>query len=120
MPGKRILLVDDNPDQVLTLTVLLSNAGHQVEYATNALYALTVASTFHPEFVFLDIGLPYMDGYGALRKFQARFKGARFFAITGRSGAGAREQSLNAGFEDHLVKPVEIAAIEEILASSPR
>jgi CheY-like chemotaxis protein len=117
MTGKRILFVDDEPDGIEVLAVMLRDAGHRVETATNALYAITLAKTFHPEFVFLDIGLQYMDGYEAARKFQANFKGARIFALTGRSGEDARRKSLEAGFEDHLVKPAAISTIEKILGS---
>jgi DNA-binding response OmpR family regulator len=115
--GKRILIVDDDTDWAQTLAVLLRRAGHRVETATNPLYAMSLATAFHPEFIFLDIGLPYMDGYDAARRFHANFKGARTFAVTGRSGEDARRKSLAAGFEDHLVKPVDIGTIEKILAS---
>ena len=110
-----MLVVDDEPDQVLTLAVLLRDAGHRVECATNALYALTLARDFRPEFVFLDIGMPYMDGYEALRRFRSAFPDARMFAISGRAGDDARRKSIDAGFEAHLVKPLDVAVVERIL-----
>jgi CheY-like chemotaxis protein len=116
-PPRRILLIDDEPDQVATLAMLLRDAGHRVECATNALYAIDIARRFHPEFVFVDIGLQYMDGYQAVRKLKERFKGARMFAVTGRSGEEDRRKSLEAGFEEHLVKPVDVSVIEKLLAS---
>ena len=115
--GKRVLIIDDEPDQVASLAAVLRLGGHRVEYATNPLYAIDMARQFHPEFVFLDIGLPYMDGYDALRRLKQHFQGARFFAITGRAGDEAHRKSIAAGFEDHLVKPVEVAVIEKLLAS---
>ncbi|HYR35838.1 MAG TPA: response regulator [Burkholderiales bacterium] len=115
--GKRVLLIDDEPDHVATLAMLLIEAGHRVECATNALYAIDVARRFHPQFVFVDIGLQYIDGYQTVRKLKERFKGARIFALTGRSGEEARRKSLEAGFEEHLVKPVDVSVIEELLAS---
>jgi CheY-like chemotaxis protein len=111
-----VLVVDDEPDQVLTLAMLLRDSGHRVECATTALYALTLARNFRPEFVFLDIGLPSMDGYQAARRFRTAFPDARLFAITGRDGDEARRRSLDAGFEDHLVKPLDVAVVEKILA----
>jgi two-component system, OmpR family, response regulator len=118
VPQKRILIVDDEPDQVSMLAMLLEEAGHAVRTATSPLYAMTLAEQFNPEFVFLDLGLPGMDGFEVLRRLRSRFSDARMFAITGRSGAEARSRSLDAGFEDHLVKPVDFAAIEKILAGT--
>ena len=115
--GKRVLIIDDEPDQVASLAAVLKLGGHRVECATNPLYAIDMARKFHPEFVFLDIGLPYMDGYDALRRLKEHFQGARFFAVTGRAGSEARKKSIEAGFEDHLVKPVAITVIEKLLAS---
>jgi CheY-like chemotaxis protein len=110
-----VLVVDDDPDQVKMLALLLRESGHRVECATNALYALTLAREFNPEFVFLDIGMPYMDGYEAVRRFRTSFPAARMFAITGRGDDEARRKSIDAGFEDHLVKPLDAGVIEEIL-----
>jgi CheY-like chemotaxis protein len=115
MTQRRVLVVDDNPDQVQTLAVLLRESGHRVECATNALYALTLAREFNPEFVFLDIGMPYMDGYEAVRRFRLAFPEARMFAITGRGGDEARRKSIDAGFEGHFVKPLDVGVIEEVL-----
>jgi CheY-like chemotaxis protein len=115
MTKKRVLVVDDNPDQVQTLAVLLRESGHRVECATSALFALTLAKQFKPEFVFLDLGMPYMDGYEAVRRFRSAFPDARMFAITGRSGEEARRKSIDAGFEAHLVKPLDVALVEDIL-----
>lgn len=120
MSGRRILIVDDEPDQVAMLAVLLEDAGHAVRTATSPLYAMTLAEEFKPEFVFLDLGLPGMDGFEVLRRLKSRFSEARMFAITGRAGSDARSRSLDAGFEEHLVKPVDFAAIEKILAGADR
>ena len=108
--------MDDEPDQIQMLAMLLRDAGHRVECATSALYALTLAKDFRPEFVFLDIGMPRMDGYEAARRFRAAFPDARMFAITGRGGEEARRKSIDAGFEDHLLKPLDVAVVEKILA----
>lgn len=115
--SRRILLLDDDPDGVTLLAMRLRADGHKVEYATNPLYALTMAKEFHPEFAFIDIGLPYMDGYTTLEKLKRHFHAARFFALTGRVGEDARQKSLDAGFEQHLVKPIDFAVIQKILES---
>jgi CheY-like chemotaxis protein len=114
---KRVLIVDDDPDQVATFAELLRLMGHQVEYATNPLYALTMARDFHPQFIFLDIGLPYMDGYATLARFQTHFRGARFFAISGRSPEEEERRCRDAGFEAYFAKPVDPAVIERLPAS---
>jgi DNA-binding response OmpR family regulator len=116
MAGKRILIVDDDTDLLQTLGQLLSDSGHVVECATNPLYALDVARTFHPQFVLLDIGLPYMDGYETVRRFRAAFNGARIFAITGRASEQDRAKSLAAGFENHFVKPLDFTELEKLVA----
>jgi len=111
--SRRVLIVDDNPDQVSSLAELLRLEGHTVEYATNALYALSMAKEFHPEFVFLDIGMPYMDGYEALRRFKRDFPGAYIVAMTGRV---AEEQiASSAGFDAYLLKPVDFEIIRKLL-----
>ena len=115
--AKRVLIIDDEPDQVASLAALLRLSGHHVECATNPLYAIDLASQFHPQFVFLDIGLPYMSGYDVVRRLKKHFQGARMFAITGRAGEEERRKSLDAGFDDHFAKPVDPAAIEKLLAS---
>ena len=111
----RILIIDDQPDHVATLAVLLRGDGHEVEYATNPLYAIGLAQEFHPEFVFLDIGLPYMSGYDVMARLRQQFKAARIIAITGRGGEDERAKALHAGFDEYLVKPVEIDVIERLL-----
>ncbi len=115
MPGKRILIIDDNFDHVEALAELLRMSGHRVELATNPLYAMDMAKKFQPEFAFIDIGLPYMDGYAAARRLRRHFKNTRIFAITGRSGEEEVRKALEAGFEAHLVKPIDVAAIERLL-----
>jgi DNA-binding response OmpR family regulator len=113
----RILIVDDEPDHVETLAVLLRESGHHVEFATNPLYALSLARGFSPEFILIDLGLPYMDGHEAGRRLRKYFKSARIYAITGRSDEEARRKSAAVGFDGHLVKPVDVRVIEDLLKS---
>ena len=112
---KRVLIIDDNFEHVEPLAELLRISGHRVELATNPLYAMDLARKFQPEFAFIDIGLPYMDGYAAARRLRQHFKNTRIFAITGRSGEEAVRKSLAAGFEAHLVKPVDVREIQRLL-----
>ena len=116
MRPKRILIIDDDPDQVSTLAEVLRLDGHQVQYATNPLYAMDLAQSFKPEFAFIDIGMPYMDGYEAVRRLRRHFADARMYAITGRSGDDEVRKSLDAGFDGHLVKPLDTAMIGRLLA----
>ena len=119
MPGKRVLVIDDDEDQVQTLVVLLKEAGHEVEFATNALIGIEAAKRFRPQFVLLDLGLPFMDGFEAAHALRTDFAGARFVAITGRSAPDDYQRSLDAGFEAHLVKPIDFKTIEKLLDSPP-
>jgi len=112
---RTILIVDDNPDQVEMLAMLLTDAGHRVERATDPLYALTLVREFRPEIVFLDIGMPHMDGYEVLRRLRQHFKGARIYAVTGRSDDEARRKSAEAGFDGHFVKPLDFSVVEKLL-----
>jgi CheY-like chemotaxis protein len=112
---RRILIIDDDPDQVATLAELLRLEGHHVEVTTNPLYAMNLARSFQPELAFIDIGLPYMDGHEAVRRLKRHFPQARMFAITGRSGEEEVRKSLEAGFEAHLVKPIDFRAIERLI-----
>ncbi len=98
------------------LQLLLQYEGHEARIAHDGHAALKAVEEFKPEFVFLDIGMPRMDGYQAAQRFRAAFPGARMFAITGRAGEEARRKSIDAGFEDHLVKPLDVALVEKILA----
>src|SRR4051812_16751820 len=117
MARKRVLIIDDEPDHVTSLATLLRLSGHHVEYATNPLYAIDLANQFRPEFVFIDIGLPYMTGYDVMKRLKKHFQGARMFAITGHAGEEARRKSIEAGFEDHFPKPVDPALLEKLLAA---
>jgi CheY-like chemotaxis protein len=107
--------VDDDPDQVAMLALLLREGGHRVETATNPLYALTLATQFSAEIVLLDIGMPVMNGYEVLTRLKRNFPRARFYAITGRSQEETRSKATEAGFDGYFVKPLDFASLEEVL-----
>ena len=114
--GRRILIVDDNIDAASTLQLLLSSLGHETAIAHSGLEALQRAREFAPSVVLLDIGLPDIDGYEVARRLRSEKAGDRLkiIAITGWGGE-AREKSLEAGFDVHLVKPVRYADLEKAL-----
>ena len=112
--GPRILVVDDNEDAAETIAMLLEAGGYRVAVANDPLAALALAASFEPELALLDLGLPVMDGYqlaGRLR--QERPAALRLLALTGYGQAGDRERTRAAGFDAHLVKPVDA---DELLA----
>ncbi len=120
--GHRILVVDDNTDFVETFGLLLSGMGHEVHSAHEGLEALRMAADVRPDVAFLDIGLPKLDGYALARKIR-ELPGSKAMVLVAVTGWGQdRDKRLakEAGFDHHMVKPVETAKVEAILASVPR
>jgi len=117
----RILVVDDNVDAAQTLAMLLEALGHETLVEHDALDALARAGEALPQVFLLDIGLPGMDGLelaGRLRAAPAT-AGALLVAVTGYGQDAERERSANAGFDHHLVKPVDMRQLAAILAAAP-
>jgi CheY-like chemotaxis protein len=114
---KRVLIVEDNLDSVHALAFLLADMGHHVEYAINGYVGLDVARRFRPDFVFLDLGLPGMDGFEVCREIKkdASLKGMRVIALTAFGQDEYLARSRAVGFELHLVKPVPVWLLEELL-----
>jgi PAS domain S-box-containing protein len=115
---RHILVVDDNRDAADSLAELLRMVGHDVVLAHDGAQALEVAAANHPDTVLLDIGLPGMDGYEVARRLRARpeFARARLIALTGYGQSSDRRATSEAGFEAHLVKPVDFVELERLLA----
>jgi CheY-like chemotaxis protein len=118
-PGRRVLVVDDNVDSVASLQMMLRIMGHDVRVAHDGAEAVEVALAFEPELVLLDIGLPRLNGYEVAREIrkQPRGKESVIVAVTGWGQEEDRRRSSEAGFDHHIVKPVEPSAIERILAT---
>ncbi|MEO8038561.1 MAG: ATP-binding protein [Betaproteobacteria bacterium] len=119
----RILLVDDNVDFVTSMGALLGALGHQVRIVHDGPEALLLAADFHPQFVFLDIGLPGMDGYQVARRLRESppTRDAILVAVTGWGQEKDRQRAKEAGFDQHLVKPVEFSTIQQLFkALAPR
>jgi signal transduction histidine kinase len=115
--GRRILVVDDNVDVVETTTMLLSLSGHEVRSAKDGLQALHIATEFRPDVVLLDIGLPLMDGYEVARRLRQapQTAGALLIALTGYGQTGDRQRGKDAGFDGHMLKPVDPHALARMI-----
>jgi signal transduction histidine kinase/ActR/RegA family two-component response regulator len=112
----RILVVDDNRDTANSCALLLKTLGHQVETAYDGVAAVQRARDFKPHVLFLDIGLPEMNGYDVARTLRAEgFEQERMVAISGYGQAEDRQRSREAGFDQHLVKPVDHAVLTSVL-----
>ena len=107
--GRRVLVVDDNRDALELVAEVLRSVGHDVRTACDGPEALRVVQGFAPEVAILDIGLPVMTGYEVAERIRTELGEAapRLIALSGYGQAGDRERSLEAGFDLHLVKPVE-------------
>lgn len=118
--GKRILVVDDNVDNAESLSMLLSLNGYETRVAFDGLVALELAGQFRPQIVLLDIGLPKMNGLDVCRRIRKEPWGVdiQIIAVTGWGQDSDRQKSADAGFDHHLVKPVEYSHIEQALASA--
>jgi signal transduction histidine kinase/CheY-like chemotaxis protein len=116
-PRARILVADDNHDAAQSLALMLGMEGHEVRTASDGLEALRVAEEFRPQLVLLDIGMPKLDGYETARRLRERpWSGSTLlFALTGWGQEEDRERARQAGFDRHLVKPVDPDALSQLL-----
>ena len=118
----RILLVDDNPDAAATLTALLTALGHTVDTRNDPVEAIGHARAAPPDAFILDIGMPGMDGHDLARRLRATpgCEHALYVALTGYGQAHDRARSREAGFDLHLVKPVDMNLLLDALAQARR
>jgi signal transduction histidine kinase len=116
-PTRRVLVVDDNTDAAETLSMLLDLEGHETRVAHDGESALAIAAEFRPDIVFLDIGMPGMNGYETARRLrEAQGASLRIVALTGWGADDDRRRAHEAGFDRHLVKPVDPAMLASALA----
>lgn len=117
--ARRVLIVDDNADAAYSLAMLLRLEGNEVETALDGYEALEKAPAFRPDVILLDLGMPGMDGYDTCRAIREKpwGKSSVLVAVTGWGHGEARAKSKAAGFDAHLTKPVEHAALSELLGS---
>lgn len=115
--ARRVLIIDDNEDAASILEMVVSAYGHHAEVANSGRDGLQIAATFFPEIVFLDIGMPEMDGYEvavALRKLPS-LEHVYIAAVTGWNDASTQAQVISAGFDLHLTKPAAVESILDVL-----
>ena len=115
-----MLVVDDNADAANSLALLLTLQGLATQVAYNGKQALERLEAFRPEFVLLDLGLPEMDGYEVARRIRAmpEFEGIRLVALSGYGQPEDRRRTRAAGFDGHLIKPVDMSVLTKALAAN--
>lgn len=118
----RVLVVDDNHDVALTLAALVRHGGHDVRTAHDGPTAIDVAKSYHPDLVLVDIGLPGMDGYEVAQRLRhdVGLSDALLAALTGYGQEEDRRRSLDAGFDQHLIKPIRTETLLNLLATATR
>jgi signal transduction histidine kinase len=119
--ARRILIADDNNDALESLATLLQLSGHEVYTATNGGTALQSAERHQPEVALLDIGMPLLDGYEVAKRIRGQPWGQRItlVALTGWGQDSDRRRSREAGFDSHLVKPLDLDTLTDLLARLP-
>lgn len=121
IPPRRILVVDDHPDVVQGLTRLLKRQGHAVEMASDGVTACEKAVSFKPDIILLDIGLPGRDGYKVVQDLRKdpHCSKTLMIALTGYGQDEDRQRALQAGFDDHFVKPLNFERLKQIIQNAP-
>jgi DNA-binding response OmpR family regulator len=116
--GAKVLVVDDDPDQVVGLVHVLEMVGFTVRTAHDGPSTLTVARSFEPAAILLDVGLPGQDGYEVARQLRKEHfgEGVLLIAVTGHSTGNDHSLSKEAGFDHHLVKPIDLKSLITLLA----
>jgi CheY-like chemotaxis protein len=114
---KRVLLIEDHIDAVRSLAFLLEDMGHDVDYAINGYAGIEKALQFRPDFILLDLGLPGIDGFEVCKRLKKEpaLQRTRIIAVTAWSQDEHRVRSKAAGCELHLVKPVPVRLLEDLL-----
>ena len=113
----RILVVDDNRDAAISLAMILNKMGNETQTAHDGHEAVDVAAAFKPDVILLDIGMPKLNGYDACRRIREQPWGREPFivALTGWGQEEDRRRSREAGFDRHMVKPVDPADLVKLL-----
>ena len=115
----RILIVDDHEDTAEMLSMLLSGKGHETYVALDGTAALVAAAAFQPHIGLLDLSLPGMSGYELAQQLRAMpgLAHIRLVAVTGHGSDAHRARARAAGFDEHMLKPVNLQAMDAVLAS---
>jgi PAS domain S-box-containing protein len=117
---ERVLIVDDNRDAADSLAMCLRLDGHETLAVYTAEEALAQFARYAPDVVLLDIGLPLMDGYEVAERLRAQSSTLRLIALTGYGQEDDKRRALNAGFDAHLTKPMDLAALKHALRGRAR
>jgi DNA-binding response OmpR family regulator len=116
------MVADDNRDTADSLGILLEMMGHEVQRAYDGASAISLARTYRPDIALLDIGLPDMSGLDVARSIRGLPNGrdVLLIAVTGWGQDDDRRRSAEAGFDHHLIKPLDRAALESLLGTGSR
>ena len=119
---RRILVVDDNVDSAESMAMMLKLSGHDVAMAHDGAEAIELAKEFQPDVAFLDLGMPKLNGYEAARSIREQPWGRQMLliALTGWGQEDDKRRTREAGFDAHIVKPIDFAALEKLLATDER
>lgn len=122
MAKHRVLIVDDYPDAAEIACMLLGMLGHECRAAANGKDALDVASRFEPDIVLLDLGLPDVSGYEVARELRRMRGGQPLYlaAITGWGTDEDRARAIEAGFDQHVLKPADYAKLRDVIVRAER
>jgi CheY-like chemotaxis protein len=117
-PKRRVLVVDDNPDAVASLAMLVRQMGHEVQTAATGAAAMQVARFFRPEVVLLDIVLPDMNGCDLAKDLKALpgLLDTQIFAVTGHADDALRNRAYESGCDGYFLKPLEPKVLERLLS----
>jgi CheY-like chemotaxis protein len=113
--GRRVLVVDDNPDAARSLAEVVEMLGHAAVVAYDGASALAKALSDRPDAVLCDIGLPGMSGYDVARALRERRDGMQLFAVSGYAQPEDVKKAIAAGFDGHIAKPVDVDDLERLL-----
>ena len=115
--ARRIVVVEDDPDMRETMRLLLTLDGHDVRVAADGETGVTLVIADPPEVMFVDVGLPRIDGYALARQIRATEHGTRIvlIALTGYGQAADKRRAKEAGFDVHLVKPVDPVELRAVI-----
>ena len=117
LQSRKVMVVDDHDDFRTSVARLIRSWGHEVAVASDGPSALSLAEAFQPECGIVDISLPGMNGLDLARRMRQRFPPAQLYliALTGHEDAAVRAGCLEAGFDEYLLKPADIALLERLL-----
>jgi CheY-like chemotaxis protein len=115
----RVLVVDDNMDTAESMALLVRGLGHEVNFAVSGRVALQVARSFRPNVVFLDLGLPDIDGceLASRLRVEAESPRTRIIAVTGSGRLDDRERALQSGCDDYVLKPLDAKFLTSLLGN---